>query len=46
MAGLHRRRDQLPHRLPDEKSVSTHRPEAAHGHPDGVPVHWHAALET
>src|SRR5262245_28742927 len=43
--GLHRRRDQLPHRLPDEKSVSAHGPQAPHRRPEGVPVLGHAAFE-
>src|SRR5262249_4902584 len=43
--GLHRRRDQLPHRLPDEKSVSAHGPQAPHRRSEGVPVPGHTAFE-
>src|SRR5262245_31374985 len=43
--GLHRRRDQLPHRLPDEKSVSAHGPQAPHRRPEGVPIPGHTACE-
>src|SRR5262245_4154782 len=41
----HGRRDQLPHRLPDEKSVSAHGAQAPHRRPEGVPVPGHTAFE-
>ena len=42
---FHRRRDRLPPRVPDQGRMSAHRPQAAHRHAQGVPVHRHAASE-
>ena len=43
--GLHRRCDQLSHRVPDEKRLPAHGPETPHRHPQGVPISRHAAFE-